>query len=102
MQMRIIAKKEMNSNNYKIIKFDEIYKLIIILSQIKKHYQKLKKSKNANTIRELMHQHEMLLKTDSIMIRADETLSNAQKAELNSRRRKNKNKILKKRESSKT
>ncbi len=39
-------------------------------------------------IRELIHQYEMLLKTDLIMIRADKMLSNAQKAELNSRRKK--------------
>ena len=49
-----------------------------------------------------MHQHEMLLKTDSIVIRADEMLSNAQKAEPDIKRRENKNEASKKRESSKT
>jgi len=52
-------------------------------------------------MKELMHQHKTSLKTDSIVIRADRTLSNAQKAELNSRRRENKNKILKKKKLSK-
>ena len=84
------------------MKFNEIYKLIITLSQIKKCYQKLEKSKSADAIRELMHQHEMLLKTDSIMIRADRILSNAQKAESDSIRRKNKNELSKKKESLKT
>ena len=51
-------------------------------------------------MRKLMCQHEILLKTDLIMIRADEMLSNVQKAELNSKKRKNKNETLKK--SSKT
>jgi hypothetical protein len=48
-------------------------------------------------IRELMHQHETLLKTDLIMIRADETLSNAQKAESIIRKKKIKMKYQKKR-----
>ena len=102
MQTRIITKKEVNSNDYKTMKFDEIYELMITLSQTEKCHQKLKKSKSANIIRELICQHEMLLKTDSIMIRADEMLSNAQKAESDSRKRENKNEISKKRESSKT
>ena len=81
MQMKIIAKKKMNSNNHKIMKFNEIYKLIITLSQTEKHHQKLEKFKNVNAVRKLMHQHETSLKTDSIIIRIDRTLSNAQKAE---------------------
>src|SRR5438034_393208 len=44
----------------------------------------------------------MLLKTDSIMIRVNEMLSNAQKAELNHRKREKKNEVSKKRETSKT
>src|SRR5438034_8857056 len=53
-------------------------------------------------MRELMCQHETLLKTDSIMIRADEMLSNAQKAESDHRRREKKNEVSKKRETLKT
>jgi len=83
------------------MKFNEIYKLIIILFQTKKCHQKLEKFKNVNVIRKLMHQHKTLLKTDSIVIKADKILSNVQKAELNSRKKKNKNEISKK-ESSKT
>ena len=49
-----------------------------------------------------MCQHETSLKTDSIVIRADEMLSNAQKAEPDIKRRENKNEASKKRESSKT
>ena len=75
--MRIIIKKEVNSNNHETMKFDKIYELIIILSQTEKCHQKLEKSKNTDIIRELMCQHEMLLKTDSIVIKADETFSNA-------------------------
>src|SRR5437667_3306924 len=100
--MRIIIKKKVNSNNHETMKFDKIYKLIITLFQIKKYHQKLEKSKNVNVMRELMHQHETLLKTDSIMIRADRTLLNAQKAESDNRRKENKNKISKKKELSKT
>ncbi len=102
MQIKIITKKEVNFNDHKIIKFDKIYELIIILSQIKKCCQKLEKSKSANIIRELMCQHEMLLKTNLIMIRADEILLNAQKTESDSKRRENKNEMLKKKELSKT
>ena len=83
MQTRIIAKKEMNSNDHETVKFNEIYKLMIILSQTEKHYQKLEKSKSADVMKELMHQHKTSLKTDSIVMRADETLSNVQKTELN-------------------
>ncbi len=79
--------KKMNFNNYKTMKFDEIYKLIIILSQIKKYYQKLENFKSAHVMRELMCQHETSLKTDSIVIKIDEMLSNVQKAELNSRKK---------------
>ncbi len=86
----------MNSNNHEIMKFDEIYELIITLSQTEKCYQKLEKSKNTNAVRKLMCQNKMLLKTNSIMIKADKMLSNVQKAELNSRRRKNKNEMSKK------
>src|SRR5437868_9089746 len=88
MQMKIIAKKKINSNNYKTIKFDEIYKLIIILSQIEKCHQKLEKSKNADVMRKLIYQHETSLKTDSIVMKADKMLSNAQKAELNHQKKK--------------
>ena len=102
MQTRIIMKREVNSNNHEMMKFDEIYELMITLSQIKKHHQKLEKSKSADVMRELMCQHEISLKTDSIMIRADRMLSNAQKAESDSRRRENKNEISKKKKSSKT
>ena len=86
----------MNFNDHEIMKFNEIYELIIILSQIKKHHQKLEKSKNVNTIRELMHQYKMLLKTDLIMIKADKTLLNAQKTELNHQKKEKKNEISKK------
>jgi len=55
MQTRIIVKKEVNFNNHEIIKFNEIYKLIIILFQTEKYYQKLEKLKNANAVRELMY-----------------------------------------------
>ena len=96
MQTRIITKKKVNFNDHKIMKFNEIYKLIIILSQIKKHHQKFEKFKNADAVRKLMYQHKTSLKTDSIVIKADEMLSNAQKAELNSRKRENKNKTSKK------
>ena len=58
-----------------------LYKLIIILFQTEKHCQKLEKSKNANVMRKLMCQHKTLLKTDSIVMRTDEMLSNVQKAE---------------------
>src|SRR5438046_1683055 len=85
-----------------MMKFDKIYKLAITLSQIEKHCQKLGKSKSADVMRELMHQHETSLKTDSIVIRADETLSNAQKAELNHQKREKKNEASKKRETLKT
>src|SRR5213592_4730458 len=85
-----------------MMKFDEIYKLTITLSQIKKHCQKLRKSKSVNAMRELMHQHETSLKINSIVIRADKTLSNAQKAESDHQRREKKNKTSKKRETSKT
>src|SRR5438034_11226870 len=84
------------------MKFDKIYKLTITLSQIKKHHQKLEKSKSTDVMRELMHQHEMLLKTDAIVIKADETLLTAQKAELNHQRREKKNKASKKKEMLKT
>ena len=100
--MRIIVKKEVNSNDHETMKFDEIYKLIITLSQTEKHHQKLGKSKSADVMRKLMCQHKMLLKTDSIVIRADRTLSNVLKAGSNSRRRENKNEASKKKESSKT
>ena len=73
----------MNSNNHEIMKFDEIYELMIILSQIKKCHQKLEKFKSADMMRKLMHQYKILLKTDSIVIKADKMLSNAQKAESN-------------------
>ncbi len=68
MQMRIIIKKEVDSNDHKIIKFDQIYELTLMLSQTKKCCQKLEKPKSADTVKELMCQHEMLLKTDSIMM----------------------------------
>ena len=77
MQTRIIVKKEMNSNNHETMKFNEIYELIIILSQTKKHHQKLEKFKSADAMRELMCQHKMSLKTNSIVMRADRILSNA-------------------------
>ena len=102
MQTRIIAKKKVNFNNHEIIKFDEIYKLIITLFQIKKHHQKLEKSKSTDAVRELMHQHKTSLKTDLIMIRANRILSNAQKTESDSRKKENKNETSKKRKSSKT
>src|SRR5216117_1548341 len=102
MQMKIIIKKKINSNNYEIMKFDEIYELMIILLQTEKHYQKLEKFKNADVIRELMHQHKMLLKTDSIVIKADEMLSNVQKAESDYQKRENKNEASKKKDISKT
>ena len=96
MQTKIIVKKEMNFNDYETMKFNEIYELMITLSQIKKHHQKLEKFKSADAVRELMHQYKMLLKTDSIVIRADEMLSNILKAESDIRKRENKNKALKK------
>ena len=74
MQMRIIAKKEVNFNNHKTMKFNEIYKLTITLSQTEKHCQKLEKFKSANMMKELMHQHKTSLKTDSIVMEADEML----------------------------
>ena len=49
-----------------------------------------------------MCQHKTSLKTDSIVMRADRTLSNAQKAESDIRKRENKNEVSKKRELSKT
>ena len=63
------------------MKFNEIYKLIIILSQIKKHCQEFKKFKSADVMKKLMCQHKTLLKTNSIVMRADKTFSNIQKAE---------------------
>ena len=93
--MKIITKKKVNFNDHEIMKFNKIYELMIIISQIKKHYQKLEKFKSTDIMRKLMCQHEMLLKTDSIMIRADETLSNAQKAESDHQKRKNKNETSK-------
>ena len=54
MQTRIIAKKEINSNNHGTMKFNEIYKLVITLFQTEKHHQKLEKSKSVNAVRELM------------------------------------------------
>ena len=88
--MRIIVKKEMNSNNHETMKFNKIYKLIITLFQIEKHYQKLEKFKSVNVMKELIYQHKMLLKTNSIVMRADETLSNAQKAESDHQKREKK------------
>ena len=81
MQTRIIVKKKVNFNDHETMKFNEIYELIITLFQTEKHCQKLEKSKSADTMRELICQHETLLKTDSIVMRADKTLSNVQKAE---------------------
>ena len=49
-----------------------------------------------------MCQHEMSLKTDSIVIRADEMLSNVLKTESDIRRRENKKKASKKKKSLKT
>ena len=92
----------MNFNNYETMKFDEIYELTITLSQTEKCCQKLRKSKSADAVRELMHQHKMSLKTDSIVIRADRTLSNVQKAESDHQKRKEKNEVLKKKKISKT
>ena len=49
-----------------------------------------------------MHQHETSLKINSIVIRADKTLLNAQKAESDHQRREKKNKASKKKEMLKT
>ena len=49
-----------------------------------------------------MHQHETSLKINSIMIRADEMLLNAQKAESDHQKREKKNKASKKRKMLKT
>ena len=68
MQTRIIIKKEVNSNNHEIMKFNKIYKLIITLFQTEKCCQKLEKSKSTDMIRELMCQHKTSLKTDLIII----------------------------------
>ena len=99
MQIRIIVKKEINFNDHEIIKFNEIYKLIITLFQTEKHCQKLEKFKNINVMRELICQHKILLKTDSIVMRADEMLSNAQKIESDQQRKEKKNEISKKKSS---
>ena len=53
--MRIIAKKEVNSNNHETMKFNKIYELMIILSQTEKCCQKLEKFKNTDMMRELMY-----------------------------------------------
>ena len=78
------------------MKFNEIYELIITLSQTEKHCQKLEKSKSIDAVKELMCQYKMSLKTDLIVIRADEMLSNVQKAESDHQKRKNKIKCQKK------
>ena len=96
MQTRIIAKKEVNFNDHETMKFNEIYELMITLFQTEKCCQKLEKFKSADAVRKLMCQHETLLKTDSIVMRADRILSNVQKAESDYQKRKKKNKTLKK------
>ena len=101
-QTKIIAKKKVNSNDHEIMKFNKIYKLIITLFQIEKHYQKLEKFKSVNVMKELIYQHKMLLKTNSIVMRADETLSNAQKAESDHQKKEKKNEVSKKKEILKT
>ncbi len=68
MQTRIIVKREVDSNNHEMMKFDQIYELTLMLSQTEKCCWKLEKPKSADTVKELMHQHKMLLKTDSIMM----------------------------------
>ena len=53
-------------------------------------------------MRKLICQHKILLKIDLIVIRVDETLSNAQKAESDHQKKEKKNEVSKKKEILKT
>ena len=78
--------------------FTPIYKLMLLIFQIKKCKQQLLNIKNIDAVKKMMCHNKMLLKTNSIMIRVDEILSTAAKIAPDDRKRNEKEEALRRKD----